>query len=123
MSEIRIVSYTLTGEGAPVVYHECRSVEATRAAYMPPTSMSRDEVIAAQLESLRQFVTAPAKPSKRLGIVYSPADMVELWAANYIQCGPCKRAWDAWYASHPLGEDLDAWLSLVEQALRENELV
>lgn len=120
MTEIRRVSYTLTGEAAPVIHLECRSAEEARQAYMLATAMSREEMIAAHIDSLRQFLTAPIKPSKRMGIVYTPSERVQIWAANYIQCGPCKRAWDEWFTSHPLGDDMDSWLADVEVALQQN---
>lgn len=122
MSEVRRVRYKLTGEGAPVIYLECRTIEEAREARRLATAHTSEEAIGKALEALRSFVSPDPTPTKIRGrmITIARQDKARLWSEAYIQCGPCKRAWQDWFAANPMGDDWEAWLDKAEATIREN---
>lgn len=122
MSEVRRVRYKLTGEGAPVIHLECRSIEEAKEARRLATAMTSEEAIGKAIEALRSFVSPDPKPRSIRGrmMILTRLDMAVLWSEAWIQCGPCKRAWQDWFAANPIGDDWAAWLDRAEKVIREN---
>ena len=113
MSEIRRVSYSLTGEGVPVIHHECRTVEETRQAFMLAMAMTIEQAQEKMIAELASWLEVSANYQKT----------VDLWAAAYVRCGTCRNAWARWLADNPIGDDWRSWIELARARIVENQWV
>jgi hypothetical protein len=110
MSELRKVSYTLTGDGAPVIRLECRTVQEAQQQRQV-AGITYEQAKEAYFNTLETFIRSP-----KLKTTYSLTDRVVMWADCYIQCGACKRAWSIWFADNPI-VDIDEWLVKVKEKI------
>lgn len=113
MTELRRVSYSLTGEGAPVVHLECLTMEQAREAYMLSTAVTVESAQAKMLDELGEWLAISTNHKKT----------VELWSHAFVRCGLCRHSWTRWLADNPVGEDWRSWLELARAKILENQWV
>ncbi len=107
MSELRKVSYSLTGEGAPVVHLECLTIEDARQAYMLASAATIEQ---AQEKMLNELVEWLEKSNNK-------QRTAELWSMAFIKCGLCRHSWTQWFNKNPVGDDWRGWVESAKQQI------
>lgn len=112
MTEIRKVSYRLTGANAPVIHLDCRSLPAEQK--VETIKKARDS----SPEDWKEYVLLELK-----AWLQSSKDRnktLKTWGEAFIRCGSCKHAWSTWLSSNPPSDPVSEWTDRAIEQITKN---